>query len=74
MKIYANWDTNTCGGHDLAAQTDAKGIAQIDLDSTITGLTLQIGGTISAEDPDDRGLTDAELHELFSKHKLTIRW
>jgi len=37
-----------------------------------------IGGPYSAGDPEadnkSRDLTDAELRELFAKHKLTIRW
>jgi hypothetical protein len=37
-----------------------------------------IGGPYSAGDPElkdkSRELTDDELRELFSKHKLTIRW
>jgi hypothetical protein len=48
------------------------------LDATFTALGLMIGGPYTAGDPEGdknrRELTDAELHELFSKRKLTIRW
>lgn len=78
VNIYGNWGTNTCGGHDRIAQTDARGLARIDLDPTFGALTLMIGGPYSAGDPEGdkntRALTDAELREVFSKHKLTIRW
>jgi hypothetical protein len=78
VNVYGNWNTNSCGGHDRIAQTDAKGVARIDLDPIFTALTLMIGGPYSAGDPeaDDklRHLSDAELRELFSKHKLTIQW
>jgi hypothetical protein len=78
VNIYGNWNTNTCGGADLMAQTNAKGIARIDLDQTFTALELMIGGPYSAEDPEGdkntHNLTDAELRELFSKHRVTIRW
>lgn len=78
VNIWGNWNTNTCGGADRIDQTDAKGVARIDLDPTFTGLTLMIGGPYSAGDPEGdkntRELTDAELREVFSKHKLTIRW
>jgi hypothetical protein len=78
VDIYGNWSTNTCGGADRLAATDGKGIARIDLDPTFTALGLMIGGPYSAGDPEadgkSRDLTDAELRELFSKHKLTIRW
>jgi hypothetical protein len=78
VDVYGNWNTNTCGGHDRMAETDTRGIVRLDLDATFTALTLMIGGPYSAGDPEadknTRGLTDAELRELFSKHKLTIRW
>ena len=78
VDVYGNWNTNTCGGHDRMAETDAKGIVQLDLDATFTALTLMIGGPYSADDPEagknTRELTGAELRELFSKHKLTIHW
>jgi hypothetical protein len=78
VNIYANWNTNTCGGGDRIAETDATGTARLDLDATFTALGLGIGGPYSAGDPDaernSRDLSDAELRELFSKHKLTIRW
>jgi len=78
VDIYGNWSTNTCGGHDRIAQTDSKGVARIDLDPTFTALALMIGGPYSPGDPEGdkntRDLTDAELREVFSKHRLTIRW
>jgi hypothetical protein len=78
VNVYGNWSTNTCGGADRIAQTNARGIVQLDLDATFTGLTLMRGGPYSAGDSEGdkntRELTDAELRELFSKHQLTIRW
>ena len=78
VDIYGHWSTNTCGGADRIAQTDARGITQLDLDATFTALTLMNGGPWAAGDPEadknTRELTDAELRELLSKHKLTIRW
>ena len=78
VNVYGDWNANSCGGHDWVAQTNAKGIARIDLDPTFTALTLMIGGPYSAGGPeaDDklRPLSDAELRELFSKRKLTIQW
>ena len=78
VNIYGQWRTNTCGGRDNIGQTDSKGIARIDLDPSFTALGLMIGGPYSAGDPQSkdiwRDLTYDELHELFSKHKLTIRW
>ncbi len=78
VDIYANWNTNTCGGHDRIGETDAQGTARLELDATFTALGLMIGGPYSVGDPDAEGksrdLTDAELRELFSKRKLTIRW
>jgi hypothetical protein len=78
VNIYGNWSTNTCGGGDRIGQTDSKGIARIDLDPSFTRLGLMIGGPYSAGDPEfkdkSRDLTNGELRELFSKHKLTIRW
>ncbi|PWU07736.1 MAG: hypothetical protein C5B51_09330 [Terriglobia bacterium] len=78
VDVYVNWSTNTCGGADRIAGTDGKGIVQLHLDATITGLTLIIGGPYSGGDAEGdrntRRLSDAELSELFSKHKLVIRW
>jgi len=78
VDVYGNWSTNTCGGGDRIARTDAKGIVLLDLDATFTALGLMIGGPYSAGDPEGdkntRDLNDAELHELFAKRKLTIRW
>lgn len=78
VDVYGNWSTNTCGGADRIARTDARGIVRLDLDATFTALTLIIGGPYSAGDPEGdkntRELSGAELRELFSKHKLTIRW
>jgi hypothetical protein len=68
VDIYVSWRTNTCGGGDRIGQTDSKGIAQIDLDPSFTGLELR------KPNDESRDLTDDELRELFSKHKLTIRW
>jgi hypothetical protein len=78
VDIYGNWNTNSCGGADRIGQTDATVIARIDLNPTFTALSLMVGGPYSAGDPkgdaNTRDLTDAELRELFTKHKLTIRW
>jgi hypothetical protein len=78
VNVYEHWNTNTCGGSDRIAQTDATGTVQLDLNATITTLSLMVGGPDSANDPEGnqntRELTDAELRELLSKHKLTIRW
>jgi hypothetical protein len=78
VNVYGNWNTNTCGGHDRMAETDARGMVRLDLDATFTALTLMVGGPYSASDSEmdqnTRALTDAELRELFSKRKLTIRW
>jgi len=78
VDVYGDWNTNTCGGSDRIAQTNASGIAELALDATFTGITLMVGGPYAAGDPqadkNTRGLTDAELRELFSKNKLTIRW
>ena len=78
INITGAWTTNTCGGADRIGQTDSKGIARIGVDPSITALGLMIGGPYSEGDTEarnkSRDLTDAELRELFSKHKLTIRW
>ena len=78
VDIFANWSTNTCGGHDRVARTDAAGTVRLHLDATYTALTLIIGGPYAEGDPEGdkntRELSDAELHELFSKRKLTVRW
>jgi hypothetical protein len=78
VDVFANWSTNTCRDHGDIAETDATGTARLNLDATLAALTLFIDGPGSAADPDDdktrRELTDAELRELFSTHKLTIRW
>ena len=70
--------TNTCGGGVRIAPTDSKGRARIDLDPSYTAIVLMIGGPYSAGNTEaankSRDLTDVELRELFSKHKLTIRW
>jgi hypothetical protein len=78
VDVYGSWNTNTCGGHDRMAETDARGIVRLDLDATFIALTLMIGGPYSANDlegdKNTRRLSDAELRELFTRHKLTIRW
>jgi len=78
VDVYGNWSTNTCGGHDRIAGTDARGLARLDLDATFTALTLIVGGPYGPGDPEGdkntRELSDVELRELFSRHKLTIRW
>jgi hypothetical protein len=78
VDVGGNWSTNTCGGGDRLARTDAEGIARLDLNATFGALGLMIGGPYSAGDPEGdrktRPLTDAELRELFSKRKMTIRW
>lgn len=78
VDVYANWNTNTCGGHDRVAQTDGTGTVRLNLDATFTGLTLMLGGPYSAGDSqgikNTRALTGAELRKLFSEHELTVRW
>ena len=78
VDVYGNWSTNSCGGADRIAQTDGTGTVRLDLDATFTALTLMIGGPYSAGDPEGdkntRELTGSELRELFSTHKLPIRW
>jgi hypothetical protein len=78
VNVYANWNTSGCGGADRVNQTDANGTARVHVDPTFTSLTLMIGGPYRAGDPEGdkntRILTAAELHELFSRHQLTIQW
>lgn len=78
VDVYGNWLTNTCGGGDRMGRTDSKGVAQIRVDPSFTGLGLMVGGPYSPGDPEatrkSRYFNDAELRELFSKHKVTIRW
>jgi hypothetical protein len=78
VDVYANWNTNACGGADRIARTDARGIVRIDLDATTTGLTLINGGPYSAGDAEGerntRELSSDELLSLFSRRKLTIHW
>jgi hypothetical protein len=78
VNIYGQWRTNTCGGRDNIGQTDSKGIARIDLDPSFTALGLMTGDPYSAGGSESkdiwRDLTGDELRELFTKHKLTIRW
>lgn len=79
VSIFGNWNTNGCGGGDRIGRTDANGIAaRIHLDPTYTALSLNIGDLYSADNPksaaNTRDITGAELRELFSRHKLTIRW
>lgn len=78
VDVWGNWLTNTCGGGDRIGRTDSNGSAQITLDPSFTHLDLMIGGPYVAGDPEardkSRDLTDDELRELFSKHKLTVRW
>jgi len=76
--VYLSWLTNRCAAGAPYARTDDAGAATIGLDPSITGLELMDGGPYSADDPKAEGktreLTDAELHELFTNHKLTIHW
>jgi hypothetical protein len=78
VDVFGNWETNTCGGSGTIGRTDAKGVARIRVDPSFTYLELMIGGPYSAGTPEAEGksrdFTDAELRELFSKHRLTIRW
>jgi hypothetical protein len=78
VDVYGFWQGNTCGGADRIGRTDSKGVAQIVLNPSITNLQLMVGGPYSVGDPNakdnSRDLTSDELRELFSKHKLTIRW
>ena len=78
VDVFGNWATNTCGGFGTIGRTDAKGAARIRIDPSFTKLKLTIGGPYGADDPaaegKSRDFTDAELRELFAKHKITIRW
>jgi hypothetical protein len=78
VDVYGMWRTNTCGGGDRIGRTNSEGVAQIQVDPSFSELGLIIGGPYSAGDPkaeaNSRDLTNDELRELFSKHKLTIRW
>jgi hypothetical protein len=78
INVYGQWRSNTCGGRDTIGQTDSKGAARIDLDPSFTSVGLMIGGPNSAGNSASkdiwRDLTNDELRELFSTHKLTIRW
>ncbi len=78
VDVFGNWETNTCGGLGTIGRTDEKGIARIRVDPSFTSLELMVGGPYSLGDPEAEGksrdFTDAELRELFSKHKVTIRW
>lgn len=78
VDVYIDRKSNTCSGGVSTARTNSKGIAEIVINPSIVGLTLMIGGPYSPEDPKLkeklRTLTGDELHELFSKHKVTIRW
>jgi hypothetical protein len=78
VDVFASWGTNTCGGGDRIAETDASGTVQLSLDATITALTLIQGGPYSASDPDrernTREVSDDELRELFRQQRLSIRW
>jgi len=67
--------TNRCFHGGSIGQTDSTGTATIDLDPSVTGLTLIEGDPDSADaGKKARQLTDAELHQLFKNHKLTIHW
>jgi hypothetical protein len=78
VDVYGSWQTNTCGGGDRIGRTDSKGIAQIVVDPSFTGLELMVGGPYRAGDPElqenSRNLTSDELHGLFSQGRVTIRW
>ena len=43
-------------------------------EKTVKGARVVVEEEINPLEPELEKLTDAELHELFSKHKLTIRW
>lgn len=66
VDVFVSRRSNTCGGGDRIGQTDSKGIVQMDLDPSITGLELR------KMNDELRQLTDGELRTLFSKHKLVI--
>lgn len=78
VNVYLNWATNTCGGGDRIGQTDDKGMLQFQIDPTVTGLELMIGGPYSADAPERKDksyrLSEGELRQLFTRHRLTIRW
>lgn len=60
---------NLCGGGQHWGETDAHGMARMELiPKIIESLTL------SQPDGATRDLTESELRTLFSHHKLTIRW
>ena len=74
-----------CGGGQHWGETDARGIARIELiPEIIESFTLMqshgqaavAGGEFEALKSKGmvRDLTDSELQTLFSRHKLTIRW
>jgi hypothetical protein len=78
VDVWGSWHSNTCGGGGLMGRVDANGRAKIRLDPSFTNVKLMVGGPYSQGDPEardkTRDLTDDELRQLFSKHKLTIRW
>lgn len=78
VDIYVDRETNTCSSGVSTARTNAKGVAHVIIDPSVIGLDLMIGGPYSPTDPkfkeNLRTLTSNELHELFSKHNVTIRW
>jgi hypothetical protein len=60
---------NLCGGGQHWGETDAHGMARMELiPQIIESLTL------SQPNGATRDLTESELRTLFSGHKLTIRW
>ncbi|MGD1072563.1 MAG: hypothetical protein ABSB15_20755 [Bryobacteraceae bacterium] len=62
--------TNTCGGgQGEGGRTDASGAAHLELTPQVVASLrlIQPGG-------ETREVTDDELRELFSRHKLTVRW
>jgi hypothetical protein len=78
VNVNLYWATNTCGGAARVGQTDDKGVVQLQIDPTVIGLELMIGGPYSADAPEARSksyqLGDGELRQLFTRHQLTIRW
>src|ERR1035441_1991334 len=85
--VEIGWEErrNLCGGGQHWGETDARGIARIELiPEIIQSFTLmQSNGqaAVSAGEFDAlkskgmvRDLTESELRTLFSRHKLTIRW
>ena len=73
VRYYEEVGTGPAG----VAYSDNFGL-KTGLDPSVTGLELMIHGLYSVDAPEARGksyaLGEGELHQLFTKHQLTIRW